>query len=78
MEKVKLRAKERHAYDKRDLLPGDEYEATPEHAKTLTILGRAEYVTGVPTYQTRAMTAEQPALLVKKPSYAKAASQKHK
>ena len=66
MEKVNLRAKEKHEYDRRALMPGDEYEATPQHAKILTLLGRAEYVTGAPTYQTRAMTAEQPALLVKR------------
>ena len=58
----KLRAKVKHEYDGRLLMPGDEYEATPNHAKLLTLIGKAEYVTEAATYQTRAMTAE-PALL---------------
>ena len=66
MEKVNLRAKDKHEYDRRSLMPGDEYQASEQDAKVLTILGRAEYVTQEPTYQTRVMTAEQPALLVKR------------
>ena len=65
MEKVNLRAQEKHEYDRQSLMPGDEYEATPEHAKLLTLLGRSEYVTES-IYQTRVMTAEQPALLIKR------------